>query len=189
MIGAPERRGIPQQTKFSPKPRRHLLHRVTRNELVKPQTRAAQARTRRRSATTGDRKESSPPKPATQSRNKAKQVITSKAQTLARACFVQTPFRKPNYMFQRIATSDDRPCRGHQLVTNQFRIPDRPPTRSSLWQRDHWAGFLTYTSLATARELLPPRAAKPCRWCTRPASSEGRPVFRRVWVAGPSRRF
>jgi hypothetical protein len=57
---------------------------------------------------------------------------------------VQTPFRKPNYMFQRIATSDDRPCRGHQLVTNQFRIPDRPPTRSSLWQRDHWAGFLVW---------------------------------------------
>lgn len=66
MIGAPERRGIPQQTKFNTKPRRHLFHRVTRNELVKPQTRAAQART------TGDRKESPPPKPATQSRNKAK---------------------------------------------------------------------------------------------------------------------
>lgn len=28
MIGAPQRRRIPQQTKFNPKPRRHLFHHV-----------------------------------------------------------------------------------------------------------------------------------------------------------------
>lgn len=53
MIGAPERRRIPQQTKFNPKPRRHLFHHVKKMNRLSHR-RAAQARTRRRSATTGD---------------------------------------------------------------------------------------------------------------------------------------